>query len=324
MGGFPDGRLTPGGSSAAITIGGDQASSTLLAPASEGPIGKLHSPAHLRWVLEVLGQAFALPLDDIGIIGNAVAIYVAWLTRPETRPPGLLAGSVDGGSLSTIDPEMALTLLLHLTDLFSPKRTSAPTAGASGNSNVTANTAALATRHVEQCRLVLRVYVHLFVNQNSSDVMASLPVRKGLLRALLGITDNLLRMPLSPPSYLVDELCQGGGPDGLLLPALLECWIRSGIYSSRMWTSLRSLYPRWMHRSVAVSQWSSLTLGMTLQIVKLLYKAPTPDTLGLVSQVVPSFPPLFFSAMSPEFVVYAWHQILSNSKALQLSVHSSY
>lgn len=46
----------------------------------------LHSSAHVQWVMEVVGHGFALPIEDVTIIQDAVSIYTQWLLEPSLRP----------------------------------------------------------------------------------------------------------------------------------------------------------------------------------------------------------------------------------------------
>lgn len=49
----------------------------------------LTTPTHVKWVLEVIGQGFSLPIEDVPIMEKCVALYSQWLlSPPELRPPG--------------------------------------------------------------------------------------------------------------------------------------------------------------------------------------------------------------------------------------------
>jgi hypothetical protein len=49
----------------------------------------LTTPTHVRWVLEVIGQGFTLPIEDVPIMEKCISLYSRWLLSPsELRPPG--------------------------------------------------------------------------------------------------------------------------------------------------------------------------------------------------------------------------------------------
>ncbi|KAI9093828.1 hypothetical protein DFS34DRAFT_665968 [Phlyctochytrium arcticum] len=53
---------------------------------SPDPAHLLTSPAHVRWMMEVVGQGFSLPIEDVGIIQMTVAVYANWLLEPACLP----------------------------------------------------------------------------------------------------------------------------------------------------------------------------------------------------------------------------------------------
>lgn len=46
----------------------------------------LSSMAHMRWAMEVLGQGFALPLEELSIAQETTQLYSQWLFEPQMRP----------------------------------------------------------------------------------------------------------------------------------------------------------------------------------------------------------------------------------------------
>ncbi|KAI9308600.1 hypothetical protein BJ944DRAFT_236837 [Cunninghamella echinulata] len=44
------------------------------------------SPAHVKWYMEVIGQGFSLPLEDMHITNDDISIYSQWLLEPAMRP----------------------------------------------------------------------------------------------------------------------------------------------------------------------------------------------------------------------------------------------
>lgn len=222
--------------------------------AADGETGlaSLTAPFHVRWVMEVVGQAFTLPLEDMNIVSNAAAIYMQWLLEPARRPPAVQRSSRD-------DQQLFLqTLFRHVSLLFAPKRVE-------GVGAAKPLLATLASKHVELCRLTLRTLAQAAASPESLLSKESWDV---LLKVLLGVADSLLRLPVSPSVYLAEELGDG------VLAMLTEHWLRAGRVPAGLWRALRALLPRWTHRPAVVAHWASLTHGLTQRVARVLYGAP--------------------------------------------------
>lgn len=48
------------------------------------------SPAHVKWYMEVIGQGFNLPLEDMAITNDDVDIYARWLFEQNVRPSAVV------------------------------------------------------------------------------------------------------------------------------------------------------------------------------------------------------------------------------------------
>lgn len=57
----------------------------------------LTSMAHMKWAMEVLGQGFALPLEELSITQETTQLYSQWLFEPQMRPMAFrqAAGTAD-------------------------------------------------------------------------------------------------------------------------------------------------------------------------------------------------------------------------------------
>lgn len=57
----------------------------------------LSSMAHMKWAMEVLGQGFALPLEELSITQETTQLYSQWLFEPQMRPMAFrqAAGTAD-------------------------------------------------------------------------------------------------------------------------------------------------------------------------------------------------------------------------------------
>ena len=47
----------------------------------------LSSQSHVLWAMEVIGQGFRLPIEDVEIINLSIEIYRQWLLEPTRVPP---------------------------------------------------------------------------------------------------------------------------------------------------------------------------------------------------------------------------------------------
>src|SRR6266542_616048 len=49
----------------------------------------LSSTTHVKWVMEAIGQGFALPLEEMAITSNSKELYSQWLFEPNFRPAAI-------------------------------------------------------------------------------------------------------------------------------------------------------------------------------------------------------------------------------------------
>jgi hypothetical protein len=252
----------------------------------------LSSIFHVRWTMEVLGQAFALPLEDISVVSNATSIYISWLLEPEKRPPAIQ--KADGETLQ----QFLQIIFRQVSVLFQPKRIEVSSSGRP-------QLATLASKHVELCKSMLRSLAQVATSsqatgpQNGLDTLSlSTATWKVLLHVLLEVSNSLLKAPLNPYCYLAEEL------GDLLMSIFLELWLRSQIFSASLWKSLSDLFPLWTHRMLVVSQWSAISLALTQRATKLLYGQGTAAVVYTVNSNLVTL------ELSDQYVVYAWYRVL--------------
>ncbi|CAG8589929.1 4259_t:CDS:10 [Paraglomus occultum] len=231
----------------------------------------LPSPAHVQWVMEAVGQGFALPLEEMDITANSKELYSQWLFEPNCRPAAIrdLSGKPE-------EQRFWQVIFHHYSLLFRPRTSSSNT---SQTSTPTApNFPALSSyndfqRHVELCKGVLIV---LTMAGRTLGSQFSEETWRVLLKVVLGITDYLLREHISTVSSdnssdryatmsMGDELCEH------LLRVLFELWLRSKIQEVDMWDILQKCFNKWTHRQQAINQWNAAILGLTQRIVRILY-----------------------------------------------------
>jgi RALGAPB N-terminal domain len=115
-----------------------------------------------------------------------------------------------------------------------------------------------------QTRLCMDV---LDIFQQSSRVMGhrfSSDTWDTVLKIILGCCDFLLATPedtLSVAKLLAPRL----------LEVLFEVWLRSRNADDEMWAHLKGLVMNWRHRIPTIHQWSATTLGLTQNLINLLY-----------------------------------------------------
>lgn len=274
-----------------------------MTPTSEMGLGALTTQYHVRWTMEVLAQAFNLPLEDISLISNAASVYIQWLVEPSKRPLAISKADEE------TQQQFIQTVFRHVSLLFQPKKVD-------GVGAAKPLLATLASKHVEVCKLMLRT-----LNQVAISSQAEVPTEgalkmstatwKVLLRVLLGVTDYLLRVPTQPYCYLSEELGEA------LLSNLIELWLRSQIFSADMWKALRSCYPTWAHRLLVISHWSAVSLALTQRVTRILYGQGTQSVVYTVHSSLVTLD------LNDRYVVYAWHQfvhLIGNPAQLQPSL----
>jgi len=150
----------------------------------------LISVQHVQWVMEIIGQGFALPPteENVKIIQNACAIYTQWLLDSTSRP--YIIQVKEGKSVEQIFWQK---IFHHFSLLFKI------------NDKTT-------VYHQELCKQVLSV---ISMAERTLSSKFSEETWIILLKVLLGISDYLLREPLGKPnadsiniSVMADRLCE--------------------------------------------------------------------------------------------------------------------
>ncbi|KAI8914720.1 hypothetical protein DFJ77DRAFT_31173 [Powellomyces hirtus] len=290
----------------------------------------LTSPAHVRWAMEIVGQGFALPIEDAATIWMTITVYDAWLAGH--APCGI--ADVEG---TPVEQRFWQTIFEQFSLLFQPRpkaeMQATPWIHDRSKSKETAQTPhhpddsdPIAT-HVELCHSVLRILTT--AGRNLGDRFSD-ETWIVLLKIMMGIADCLLREPISEPKTggaaglqeqvsrgdrhqtivvegeepaprMADELCEH------LIRVLLELWMRSGITKVYMWDHLKRYFTLWTHRVQIIHQWNATILGLSQRVVGLLYgHAEGADKVFI--DVNENYSVTL--DLPPEFVVYAWHRLL--------------
>ncbi|CAI2169829.1 5127_t:CDS:10 [Funneliformis geosporum] len=237
----------------------------------------LSSTTHVKWVMEAVGQGFALPLEEMAITSNSKELYSQWLFEPNFRPAAIR----DATGLQA-EQEFWQTIFHHYSLLYQPRLPSSSvssvsstptTPGFPASANLSSSNFTVLQRHIELCKgvlIVLTMAGRTLGSQFSEETWLV------LLKVVLGITDGLLQEPLGitipegnlekkAAANMADELCEH------LLRVLFELWLRSKIRNVEMWDIFKRCFNKWTHRQPPLSQWDAATLALTQRVIRLLY-----------------------------------------------------
>ncbi|CAO3698457.1 unnamed protein product [Rhizopus stolonifer] len=239
------------------------------------------SPAHVKWFMEVIGQSFNLPLEDMTITSDAIDIYARWLFE-SPRPTAVVREGLEQEFYQIIFHQYSL--------LFQPRIARA----ISCNQVIKDTITPLIQRHVELCKKTLKVFARA-----GRTLQFSAETWTVVLKVMLGITDYLLKEAAGETLNVInmaDELCDD------LLQVLFELWLRSNTMDVEMWDILKTCFMRWTHRPKAIQQWSTLSLLLTKR-VKILMSGEGSDEIYMGEHKIKL-------ELPSKFVYYAWHRVL--------------
>src|SRR3989338_9008283 len=139
----------------------------------------LSSSAHVHILMECIGQAFGLPVNEqtVVIIGKAITVYENWLFKDQTKPP----------PLKEDEQIFWRDMFRHFSMLFSPRSDGA-------------DTEAFA-QHSRLCHRVLEIFSAVGRNLMSR---LTRDTWEDLLQIVLGIADFLLKR-VEGECYLADD-----------------------------------------------------------------------------------------------------------------------
>ncbi|KAK3811955.1 MAG: hypothetical protein J3Q66DRAFT_286574 [Benniella sp.] len=248
--------------------------------------------------MEVLGQGFALPLEDLAIAHNASQVYTQWLFERENRP---MAFRQAEGTLD--EQQLYQTIFHHYSLLFEALSNSSASSSTHATPTPQVPVGVLIQRHIEECNKVLTSFTMAGRLLGPSFSEETWEV---LLKVLLGITDSLLReQPRSltlntEHSKMSESLCEH------LLRVLFELWLRSNTRNVDMWNILQQCFNGWTHRLPVLQQWAASSLGLCQRVVRLLYGP------GQGSEVVNLSVGGYNVGLElpADFTLYAWHRVV--------------
>lgn len=175
--------------------------------------------------MEVIGQGFNLPLEDMTITSEDINIYAQWLFEANQRPAAVSREGLEQEFFQIIFHQYSLLFrprvprphsganktATYTTTTVVPAPGAAnlitiPMASPSPPPNTRETTAQLTQRHIELCKKVLTVFTMAGRTLDLSEETWSV-----LLKVVLGITDSLLSERTSDGARtgptMGDELC---------------------------------------------------------------------------------------------------------------------
>ncbi|KAF9914581.1 hypothetical protein BX616_007996 [Lobosporangium transversale] len=283
--------------------------------------------AHMQWAMEVLGQGFTLPLEELSIAQETTRLYSQWLFEPHMRPLAFrqAVGSEDEQLLyQTIFHHYSLLFQVRSVISPSPSTTQLhsqhyrhPTAPLAGTTHATYPSSpyqsstttpqllnpGLIQRHVELCKQVLTVLT--MAGRQLGNIFSE-ATWEVLLKVILGITDSLLREQPNKSQMIPEQTKMSEDLCGHLLRVLFELWLRSGIRQVHMWDILKQCFNGWTYRTPVIHQWAASSLGLCQRAVRLLY-GPGQGT-DVVNLAVDGYN--IGLDLQADFALYAWHRII--------------
>ncbi|KAJ2994868.1 hypothetical protein HDV02_001280 [Globomyces sp. JEL0801] len=247
----------------------------LIQSTNPEPASILTSPAHVKFVMEIVGQGFDLPIEHIKIIQNSVKVYSTWLLEPSKRP--MIVSNSDKDSevfqsfIQVIDfiLNTRQSIFKQSSLLFRPRMNALPV----HSKNVSEDGADALSQHIELCEKVLAIFMG-----GISDNAANFSDETWLviLKVFLGVCDSLLSAPTSAQtklgqsdmaenqqvvSVMGDRLCES------LIRTIFQVWLVSKTLDINMWNKLKSHYVHWCHRVQSLIQWCTSSLALTKLMV---------------------------------------------------------
>ena len=234
---------------------------------------KLVTLEHVKLALELIGDSFALHLDDIVTLERAFSLYRQWLL-PEP----------------VFGMDLGVQMLIHMSVLCQAKRV--PEGKAQ-------SIASLVNRHIDLIKATLAL-----IDEVTRTWLVDSQPRKVMARLVIGMADSLLKEPPSTfstlavkeerqlyeqPGYLANELVEQ------LALSSLNTVLNSALYSESVWSLLERCFPRWLENRIQVILlWSVLGAALTERTAQILYQTKGDCSVGQVEYPLAGMHPSTF------------------------------
>eukprot|EP01094_Clydonella_sp_ATCC50884_P025433 TRINITY_DN6675_c0_g1_i2.p1 TRINITY_DN6675_c0_g1~~TRINITY_DN6675_c0_g1_i2.p1 ORF type:complete len:1132 (+),score=283.51 TRINITY_DN6675_c0_g1_i2:142-3537(+) len=250
----------------------------------------LHTPVHVRVVLETIGQALSLPLrpETVSLIEGVIKLYRRFLLEKLMRPT----------PIEEDEQFFFKELIKQLSLVFTPR--SYIRSGRAPSEPVMApQTESTLQKHISLCNEVLLVWQEMArkMGQTLMDDTWDL-----FIRVILGTADSLLKLP-EGESSLADEMTPN------LLSVLFEIWMLSTTRRDERWNQLMNLMQGWKHRLETIKHWNSMCFATTNRLLGMLY-GPENGTDSVTFSTSFGSEKIVHMTLADEYVIFAWHRIL--------------
>ncbi|KAJ3218180.1 hypothetical protein HDU67_006442 [Dinochytrium kinnereticum] len=160
----------------------------------------LTSPAHVKWVMELIGHGFSLPIEDVSIINGCMLVYTSWLMETSARP-----AAVRYSTGTSFEQLFWQAIYKHISLVFEPRKQHESHVSPWINSQKGSDESGhVIDTHVDLCRTALKLYLNSVraLGRDFSEETWTI-----VLKVALGVADCLL----SEPCGMTGRARNGGG-----------------------------------------------------------------------------------------------------------------
>ena len=204
----------------------------------------LQTANDVHWTMEVLGYGLTLPLEEETTLKSCIDIYRDWLSPLIGQPVRTVPKPV----LDNPEP-FGQKIISQYAPVFSPRK------GHLGSN-------AGVRLHATICRRVLAIVHALACKGKLSRLMW-----ESILKFMLSVCNCVLAPPTKPGGFaehLADRL----------ISTLFDVFLRACEHCfppPPFWHTLQEMCCMWRHHHQVIEQWSSTVLGLTLNVIQILY-----------------------------------------------------
>ncbi|XP_049849368.1 uncharacterized protein LOC126318596 [Schistocerca gregaria] len=204
-------------------------------------VDSLTTPAHVRWVLEVVGHGFALPMENLTVIEQCVAIYRNWLVKGGRAPKGF----------EGFEQSFWREMFGHLSYLFEPR----------------ASDGEAIKSQIRICKYALEEVMYANVKGNKKEL--SRETWSHYILLALGTVDGIFK------NFQVEMGHVGSGAlfkalAPLSFRLLMEYFLYSETMDEELWEKFVRLARDWIDTSI-FEHWNAVLYGLTRRALTLMY-----------------------------------------------------
>lgn len=244
---------------------------------------QLQTASEVQWTMEVLGYGLTLPLEEEATLKSCIDIYRDWLSPLS----GQAAQHVPKPVVDNPEP-FAQKIISQYAAVFSPRK------GHLGSSSGV-------RLHATVCRRVL-VIVHTLACRGKLSRLTW----ESILKFMLSVCNRVLAPPTKPGGFaehLADRL----------ITTLFDVFLRACEHyfpSPPFWRTLQEMCCMWRHHHQVIEQWSHTALGLTLNVIQILYGPSYGRPLQLKLITEDDKVHSSYSTMAKDCVTQCWFRML--------------